>query len=286
MRCRGNTRVPGSECNTGSDKESTLRIIVCLKQVVDLAQVRFKSDGRTPVLEGLPVKLGAFEKNALEEAIRIKERMTDVEVVALSVGSGKLKESIKEALAMGADRAVLVYDGVLAELGSDAVARLLASAISRIGDWDLCMLGEGSDDEYTGQIPSRLAAILDVPQITNVREMEIDADGRVRATRDLEQELEIVACPPPVVLSVTSELNTPRLPPLTAILKAGRKPIDVWSLAELGFEPGELRPETPQVEVLSNLAPQGSHRNRVLEGDLDAQIGELIQALEHDGVLS
>jgi electron transfer flavoprotein beta subunit len=272
--------------STDSDEEPTVRIIVCLKEVVDLAQVRFKSDGRTPVLEGLPVKLGAFEKNALEEAVRIKERLGEVEIVALSAGAGKLKESIKEALAIGADRAVLVYDEALDDAGADVVAQVLASAVDRIGEWDVCLLGEGSDDEYTGQTPSRLAAILDSPQITNVRAMEIDLDGKVQATRDLEQELEIVACEAPVVVSVTSELNTPRLPPLTAILKAGRKPIEVWSLADLGINPDAVHAESPQVELLSNLAPAASRKNRVFEGELESQIDELIRSLEHDGVLA
>lgn len=263
-----------------------MRIIVCVKEVIDLAQVRFKSDGRIPVLDGLPVRLGAFEKNALEEAVRIKERLGDVEVLALSAGSGKLKESIKEALAIGADRAVLVQDTALDGAGAERIARALALAIERIGEWDLCLLGEGSDDEYTGQTPSRLAAILEVPQITNVRQLEIGPDGRVQGTRDLEQELEIVACQTPVVVSVTSELNTPRLPPLTAILKAGRKPVEVWTLADLGIEAEAIGSDAAQVELRSNLAPVGSRKNRILEGELEAQIDELIRSLEHDGALS
>lgn len=272
-------------CNIDSDEEPNLRIIVCVKEVPDLAQVRFKSDGRTPVLEGLPVRLGAFEKNALEEAVQIKERLGDVEVVALTIGSGKLKETIKEALAMGADRAIVVYDAALEKAGSEAVAGVLAAAVERIGEWAVCLLGEGSDDEYTGQTPSRLAAILGAPQITNVRAMEVDSDGHVQATRDLERELEIVACDAPVVISVTSELNTPRLPPLTAILKAGRKPMEVLGLSDLGIEADSIDPATPRVEVLSNLAPESSRKNKVFEGELDSQIDELLRALEHDGAL-
>jgi electron transfer flavoprotein beta subunit len=272
-------------CNIDSGEALVLRIIVCVKEVPDLAQVRFKSDGRTPMLEGLPVRLGAFDKNALEEAVLIRERLSEVEVIALSVGSGNLKETIKEALAIGADRAVLVQDAGLENAGSEAVARVLAAAIRRIGEWEICLLGEGSDDEYTGQTPARVAAILDVAQVTNVRAMEVDSNGRVQATRDFEQELEIVACDAPVVVSVTSELNTPRLPPLTAILKAGRKPVDVWSLADLKIGADALQRDPPDVEVLSNLAPQSSRKNVVLEGELDSQIDELIRNLEHDGVL-
>ena len=259
-----------------------MRIVVCLKQVYDLAQLRYRSDGRTPLLEGLPVRLGAFEKCALEQAVRFREAGREVEIVALSAGSGKLQETIKEALAMGADRAALVVDPSLAGTDAAGTARALAAAVDRLGGADLILLGEGSDDEYTGQVPSRLAALLSLPQITVVRALELLEGGAVRAVRDLEQELEIVECPTPVLVSVTSELNTPRLPPLSAILKAGRKPMEVWSLADLGLAAGAL---VSQVEVLSNLAPQQARRNEMMEGNTDQQVRELLSALEREGVL-
>lgn len=262
-----------------------MRIVVCLKQVIDLAQLRYKSDGRTPLLEGLPVQLGAFEKNALEQAIRFKEAQPSIEIVALSAGVGKLAETIKEALAMGADRAALVVDPALAETDAAGTARTLAEAVRKLGGADLILLGEGSDDQYTGQIPSRLAALLELPQITIVRGLELLEGGSVRATRDLEHELEIVECEPPVVISVTSELNTPRLPPLSAILKAGRKPVETWSLADLGLGADTVGAGAGQIEVLSNLAPAQARRNVILEGDLDQQVDALIAALDREGVL-
>ncbi|MGD8554237.1 MAG: electron transfer flavoprotein subunit beta/FixA family protein [Anaerolineales bacterium] len=263
-----------------------MRIVVCMKQVSDLSQLRFKSDGRTPVIEGLPVLLGEFEKNALEEAVRIKEASEDVQVIALAAGTGKLKESIKEALAIGADEAVLVNDPALAGSDAAASARVLAAAIEKIGDVDLIMLGEGSDDEYSSQIPSRLAELLELPQITTVRALELGEGGRVRATRDLEAFLEIVECDPPVVISATSELNTPRLPPLTAILKAGRKPTQEWTLEDVGLSAEQVGADATQIEVLSNLAPEQARKNVMLEGTLEEQIDALIRALEHEGVLS
>ncbi len=264
-----------------------MRIVVCLKQVYDLAQLRFKGDGRTPILEGLPVQLGAFEKHALEQAVCFKEAGAEgeVDVIAVSVGSAKLQETIKEALAIGADRAALVIDPALAEAGAAGSAHALAAAIEKLGGADLILLGEGSDDEYSGQIPSRLAALLDLPQITIVRSLELLEGGRVRAARDLEHELEIVECDLPAVVSVTSELNTPRLPPLSAILKAGRKPVEVWSLEELGLDPSKIGATSAQVEVLSNLAPEQARKNVMLEGDLDQQVEALLTALEHEGVL-
>ena len=259
-----------------------MRIIVCMKQVGDLAQLRFKSDGRTPVAEGLPPLLGAFDKNALEAAVQIKEAREDSEVIALSVGTGKLQETIKEALAIGADRAALVIDPALHSADAASSARVLAAAVSKLDGADLILLGDGSDDEYTGQIPSRLAGILGLPQITVVRELDILGGGRVRAARDLEAQLEILECDAPVLVSVTSELNTPRLPPLSAILKAGRKPVEIWTLSELDVAPEDLE---PQIEVIDNLAPKQQRKNTILEGDLSEQLDTLIRELEHEGAL-
>lgn len=263
-----------------------MKIVVCMKQVIDLAQLRFKGDGRTPVVEGLPMILSAFEKHALEEAVRIKEAQTDVQVIALSVGSAKLKETIKEALAMGADEAALVIDPAIKGCDVGGSSRLLAAAVRAIGDVDLILMGEGSDDEYSGQIPSRVAARLGWPQITTVRELALVGGMRLRAARDMENSLEIVECDLPVVVSVTSELNTPRLPPLTAILKAGRKPIREWTLADLGIHADEIGGKAAQIEVLSNLAPEQERKNEMLKGTPEEQVDALLRALEREGVLA
>jgi len=263
-----------------------VKIVVCMKQVIDLAQLRFKSDGRTPVLDGLPMILSAFEKHALEEAVRIKEGQEDVQVIALSAGSPKLKETIKEALAIGADEAALVIDPAIVGSDVSGSSRLLAAAVKMIGDVDLVLMGEGSDDDYSGQIPSRVAARLGWPQITTVRELELTGAKRLRAVRDMEKSLEVVACDLPVVVSVTSELNTPRLPPLTAILKAGRKPINEWSLADLEISGNQVGEKASQVEVLSNLAPEQERKNNMLEGTLEEQVEALLRSLEHEGVLA
>jgi electron transfer flavoprotein beta subunit len=268
------------------DEGVVVKIVVCVKQVIDLAQLRFKSDGRTPVLEGLPMILSSFEKHALEEAVRFKEAQEGVQVVALSAGSAKLKETIKEALAMGADEAVLVIDPAASDSDVGGSSRVLAAAIKAMGDVDLVLTGEGSDDDYSGQIPSRIAAGLGWPQITTVRELSLVGDRRMRAVRDMEASLEVVECDLPLVVSVTSELNTPRLPPLTAILKAGRKPIHEWTLADVDIAEEKVGKGAAQIEILSNLAPEQERRNEMLEGTLDEQIDELLRALEHEGVLA
>jgi electron transfer flavoprotein beta subunit len=255
-----------------------------MKQVIDLEQLRIRPETREPVLDGLPVKLGVFEKHALEAAVQIKEADESTKVTVLASGSGKLKDTVKEALAMGADEAVLLVDPAFEGADAGGSARLLAAAIEKLGDADLVMLGEGSDDEYSGQIPSRIAELLGIPQITYVRELEVLDGGRIRAVEDLEETLEVIEADLPSLVSVTSELNEPRLPPLTAILKAASKPVHEWDAAELGVTADDVGAGAAKVEVLSNLAPEQA-RKRVIYEDVDESIPEIAKALRHEGVL-
>ena len=253
-------------------------IIVCLKQVVDLQQIRIKRDTREPVTEGAPFIFGQFEKNALEEAVRLKEKHGG-KVIALALGNAKLKDLIIEALAMGADEAAILTDPSFAGGGSASTAQVLAAAIRKIGKYDLILMGEGSADNYSGQVTSRVAELLDVPQLTYVRELQIEGN-RIRATRDLEDALEVVEAELPVVVSATSELNTPRLPPLTAILRASKKPIKTMTPADLG-----VGASAPVVKMLSNLAPQQERKQVLFEGDVDKATDELVKALRKEGAV-
>jgi electron transfer flavoprotein alpha/beta subunit len=259
-----------------------MNIIVCMKQVIDLEKIRIRPESRQPVLDGLPVLFGDFDKCALEESVRIKEKQGG-KVTAVAAGSAKLKDTIKEALAIGADEAVILTDPAFG--GSDTMgsARLLAKAVEKIGEYDLILLGDGSADDYSGQVPPRLAELLGLPQVASVRELEILED-RVRAVRDLEDALEVVEIELPAVISVTSEINTPRLPPLSAILKAGRKPVHTWALADLELAADSVGTAASTVEVLSNLAPVQDRKEIVFE-DAEEGVVELVNALEREGVL-
>ncbi len=258
-----------------------MNIIVCMKQIVDLQQIRIKADTREPVLDGLPVLFGDFDKCALEESVRIKEKLGG-KVTALAAGTAKLKDTIKEALAIGADEAVLMTDPAFQGSGSAGSAGLLAKAIEKIGAYDLILLGDGSADNYSGQVPPRLAELLNLPQIAAVREMEV-LDNKVRAVRDLEDALEVMEVDLPVVVSVTGEINTPRLPPLSAILKAGRKPVFTWGAGEVGVTADQVGTAASTIEVLSNLAPLQDRKGILFEGAEEGVV-ELVKALQREGV--
>ncbi len=259
-----------------------MNIIVCMKQIPDLQQIRIKE--RKPVLEGVPLIFGDMDKNALEEAVRIKEKMGTGKITVLALGPAKLKDTIKEALAIGADEAVLLIDPAFAGSDSAATAKALAKAIQKMGGYDLILCGEGSTDNYSGQVGPRLAELLDLPQITYVRELEV-ADGKIKAVRNMEESFEVVEADLPAVVTVAAEINTPRLASLKQILQAARKPVQTWTPADLGLAGDAVGAKGTAVEVLSNLAPETARKQVVFKGELDEVIGNLVDALIKEGVL-
>jgi electron transfer flavoprotein beta subunit len=252
-------------------------IIVCMKLVPDLKHVRIKRETREPILEGVPQVWGDMDKNALEEAIRLREKHGG-KVTVLTAGWGKLKEAMVEALAMGADEGVIVADPAFPSADTAAIARVLALAATKLAPFDLILAAEGSTDGYSGQVGPRMAELLGLPQVTYAREVSMEG-RRLRAVRSMEESFEVVECPLPALVTVTQEINTPRLPALTAILRASRKPQRTFSAADIGLEMGEL---SPLVARLSNLAPVQERKNILLEGA--EAVDTLVSALEREGV--
>lgn len=251
-------------------------IVVCMKLVPDLKQIRIRRETREPVLDGVPQVWGDMDKNALEEGLRLREKHGG-KVTVVALGSGKLREAMVEALAMGADEGVLLADARFAGIDSAGVAEVLAAAIAKLGHFDVILAAEGSTDSYSGQVGPRLAGLLELPQVTFVRELSV-ADGFLAATRSLEDAFEVVTCALPALVTVTQEINSPRLPPLTAILRASRKPQQTWTAADLGIDP-----PARLVERLSEAAPEQSRKNVLFEGE-DAA-ARLLAALQREGVI-
>ena len=259
-----------------------MNIVVCLKQIPDLQQIRIKD--RKPLLEGAPLIFGDMDKSALEEAVRIKEKVEGTKVTALALGGAKLKDGIKEALAIGADEAVLLIDSAFEGSDTMGTAKALAKAIQKIGEYDLILCGEGSTDNYSGQVGPRLAEMLDLPQITYVRELETE-DGKIKAVRNMEESFEVVEAELPALVTVADEINQPRLASLRDILKAARKPVQQWTAADLGLSEDEVGAQGSAIEVVSNLAPEQERKQVVLEGELDEVVESLLNALTKEGVL-
>jgi electron transfer flavoprotein beta subunit len=248
-----------------------LNILVAVKQIPDLQQVRIRN--RQPVLEDVPLTLGNIDKNALEAAVNLKDRL-DGNVIVLSVGTENVADTVKEALAAGADEAYLIADDKLDGLESAGVAALLAELVQKIDDVGLILFGEGSGDNYSGQVGSRTAEILGLPQAGYVSDLDID-DSTIRVTRALEDGEEIIELPIPAVITVAAGINEPRIPSVTQILKAGKKPMTVLTLGDMQYQLG-----VNQIETISNLAPDSVRRQIKVKS-----VAELVQALQAEGVI-
>jgi electron transfer flavoprotein alpha/beta subunit len=253
-----------------------MNIIVCAKQVVDVAEIKVDSSTKKPILAGVPQKISDMDKNALEEAIKMKEKHGG-KITVITVGAPDAKERMKELLAMGADEGVLIPIPDYADY--HAVAHLLAAGIKKLGQYDVIICGEASIDMFSGQMGPRIAGLLNLPQITYAQTLTVEKD-KVTAERNLGEKAITIESPYPVVITVTKESNQPRLPSLMAILASSSKPIHDWSVSSLMAEPPASKVKTIDVKGIPM-----QRKNIIYQDDLDQSIGKLVDELAKVGVL-
>ena len=257
------------------------KIGVAVKHGVDVGLTRPDRSTGEVNLSSAPRKTSDFDRNAVEEAVRVKEKHGGT-VTAISVGGPSAREALREAVALGADEAVLITGEGWAQWDTRAVARLLAAAWKHLGGFDLFLVGEGSTDHFAGLVGPRFAAELGVADIAYARKLTIEAEG-VLAEKDLEREVEVVRARFPVVVSVGQEINTPRLPTFMANLKASKKEVKTIGPAELGLPPDQL---APTVVVERVAVPDIPRKQVVLSGASPDELAQRLRdALRGEGVL-
>ncbi|MDG6985702.1 MAG: electron transfer flavoprotein subunit beta/FixA family protein [Nitrososphaerota archaeon] len=253
-----------------------MKIAVCVKHAVDESELKLDPTGK-PLLAGAAGKMSAFDKNAVEEGLRLKSKHQG-EVTVFMVGGPESKKTLKEALAMGADKGALIQADALT-VDSFRTAEMLAAAIRKSGPFDVVMCSEGSSDTYSGQVPPMLAEFLGLPYVGYARKIEVSGQT-ARIERSLEDSIETVEAPVPFAVSVVSEINEPRYPTLIQIMQASKKPVE-----ELNGEELSPRGDYKQV-VVASMSSQPSTRKRViLEGSPDEAAAKLVEALVKEGVL-
>ena len=210
-----------------------MKVIVPVKRVVDFnVKVRVKSDGSGVDIANVKMSMNPFDEIATEEAIRLKEAGTATEVVAVSLGEARCQETLRTALAMGADRAILVES--TAELQPLAVAKLLEAIVGKEQP-GLVLMGKQAIDDDSNQTPQMLAALLGWPQATFVSKLAVEA-GKATVSREVDEGLEQLAIGLPAVISVDLRLNEPRYASLPNIMKAKKKPVDILKPEDLGVD--------------------------------------------------
>lgn len=261
-----------------------VRILVCIKQVVDVSQLKVDSATRRLITVDAPKKISDFDKNALEEAICMKEKVGG-EVFTVTVGPEDAKTTLREALAMGADKAYLISDPIFENSDTLATTHVLVKAIKKIGSFDLILCGEASIDSFSAQVGPRLAERLAIPLVTYARKLVPEGDI-ITAERGLEDCSQTIIAKTPALVTVTKEINEPRIPSLMAIMKASKKEIVVWNAADLNVTSEEAGEAGSAVQVLDVLAPRMERKKIAIKGETTTEVAEkLAKALIEEGVV-
>ncbi|MBU6469597.1 MAG: electron transfer flavoprotein subunit beta/FixA family protein [Gammaproteobacteria bacterium] len=248
-----------------------MKILVGIKRVIDFSvRVQVKKDGSGVNTDGVKLSINPFDEIALEEALRIREKGMQAEVVAVSIGPAEVQQQLRTALAMGVDRAVLVETGeVLQPL---MVARIFHELTKR-ENADLVILGKQAIDDDCNQTGQMLAALWDRPQATFASKVELK-DKTLTVTREVDAGLETISVDLPAVVTTDLRLNTPRFVKMPDIMKARSKPLQTLKLDDLGVA------KAPELEI-TNYAPPPQR----VGGKKVADVPALISALKERGVL-
>lgn len=252
-----------------------MNIIVCAKQIPDISEMKIDPSTNKPILKGTPQIVNDIDKNAMEEAIKIKEK-NGGKITALTISPGDSKERVKELLAMGADEAVIVK--APEDIDYHMTAQLITEAVKKIGQYDLILCGEASVDLFSGQIGPRVAGLLNIPQLAYAQKVESEKD-KITAERNTGDQMVTTESTYPALVTVTKEINEPRLPSLMAILAAANKPIQEWTADSLK---GDLK---SMVETVELKGISTDRKNIVYKNDLDESVQKLVDSLAKEGVL-
>ncbi|MEN8241200.1 MAG: electron transfer flavoprotein subunit beta/FixA family protein [Chloroflexota bacterium] len=242
-----------------------MKIVVCVKQVPDSAATVVVEDGQVTWGDS-PLVINPWDEYAVEAALRLTEEHGG-DVVALGLGGEDAKEALKHALAMGCSEALLISDPALAGSDTQAVSRVLAAAVQKIGDADAVVFGKQAIDSDTGVTPAMVARLLDWPALTLVSSISL-ADGLVKADRAMEEGRQQVEAKLPIVLSIVKDYGEPRYPSFMGIRKASRAEIPLWGLSDVGIDAPASVVTWPEVFA----PPVREITNEIIEGGSPEEI--------------
>ncbi len=254
-----------------------MNVLVCVKHAVDESELKADESGK-PKFQNAQMKMSTFDRNAVEEAVRIREAKGGSTAV-MTLGVADARKTLREALAMGIDRGYIItanpddHDAL-------TTSYFLARAIGKIGGFDLVICAEGASDTYHGQVGSMIAAWSSLPCLAYARKIGLK-DGLIECEEALEDRIEVTRAKLPAVVTVVSEINEARYPTLLQIMQASKKPIDEIALDSL---PG---PDMPRraVEVLEIKGQTMTRKGVIFEGTPEESGKKLTDALRKAGVL-
>ncbi|MDD5095440.1 MAG: electron transfer flavoprotein subunit beta/FixA family protein [Dehalococcoidia bacterium] len=255
-----------------------MNVVVCIKQVPGSTEVKINKETNTLIREGAKAIINPFDTYAIEEGVRVKEKLGGKTVV-VTMGPPQAEVALREAIEVGADEAVLVSDRSFAGSDTLATSYVLGKAISKIGDYGLVIVGKQTMDGDTGQVGPEIAERLGIPFVAYVSAIEEIGEGKIKARRMIDEGHEIVESPLPCVVSVTKEINVPRLPSVRGKMKAKSARIPVWTIHDLGIEENKVGAAGSPTWVTKIFSPRREHQSEMLGGDAKANVDWILDKL-------
>lgn len=246
-----------------------MNIIICIKQVPETTEVRINPETNTLMREGVKSIVNPFDMYAIEEGVRIKEKVGG-KLTVLTMGPPQADAALREALSLGADEAILLSDRAFAGSDTWATSYTLACAIRRIKDYDLIICGKQASDGDTAQVGPGIATHLDIPQVTYVKKIEEIKDKAIRVQRMTEEGYEIIESGFPVLFTVVKEINSPRMPSLRGLMRAKSAKITCWTQKDLDANSENLGLGGSPTQVVKIFTPPARPSGEMLEGDIEA----------------
>ncbi|MFZ5450977.1 MAG: electron transfer flavoprotein subunit beta/FixA family protein [Thermodesulfobacteriota bacterium] len=263
------------------------RVIVCVKPVPDPQdwdRLRLDPVTKTLIREGIGSVINPLDKHALEAALELKDAH-GAEVVLLAMAPTAARPVLREALSMGADRAVLLSDQAFAGSDTLATSRILAAACRRLEPFDLICCGNFTLDGSTAQVPSQIAELLGIPNIMHVSRMELGGAKRLFVTQKIEQGYLRLEAGPPLLLSFTKEANKPRLGSFLEILAAEQRELAVWTNADLNLKEALIGLKGSPTQMADLQVRQQGRQGLRLEGSPEEMARQLVDKIYRLGVI-
>jgi electron transfer flavoprotein alpha/beta subunit len=267
------------------DKENAiLNIFVCVKQVPNTNNVRIDPVTGTLIRKGVESILNPDDANAVEEALKIKDANPGTTVTIISMGPPQADEVLRECMAMGADRGILLSDRAFGGADTWATANTIAAAIRKVGDYDIVFAGRQAIDGDTAQVGPQIAERLGIPQVTYVEDFSLKGDT-VTVKRQLEDGYEVLEVKTPVLLTAIKELNKPRYMTVSGIYNAYAQKVDVWGLADLGVPEDKVGLKASPTKVLKSFTAEPKGKGIMLDGCASEMTDSLVVKLKEKHVI-
>ena len=256
-----------------------MKIVVCVKQVPDAKDVRLDPKTNTLAREGVQSIMNPYDRHALEAAVQLKEQLGGT-VIALSMGPPQAEETLRDAVACGADEAVLVSDRAFAGADTWATTYTLGRAIDKIGGVDLIVCGKQAIDGDTAQVGPGLAQRLGLPYVAYAKKILGCAEGKIRLERLMDDGYDVVEMRLPGLLTVVKEINEPRVPSLKGKMKAKSMKARILTAADLEADPASLGLQGSTTQVVRVFSPEFRAERCMLTGSVTEQVEQLLKKLE------